>query len=123
MNISYNGNYIFNVDMIEFVRDNKSSGFDGIVLHKGNKQILVNLKYYIETYIKNYMQRKNLQDISSDELEDKINKMIFMFMIRFDDIIERILYDNDNTVLLLNVEISEYLSENIEKYFGENNGK
>lgn len=123
MNISYNGNYIFNVDMIEFVREDMRTGFDGIVLHKGNKQVQVNLKHHIEKYVKNFIKTKKIKAVSDDEFKEKINNMIYMFMIGFDDIIEGILYNNDNKVLCLDNEIFEYVSENIQKYFGGENAE
>lgn len=123
MNISYNGNYIFNVDMIEVSRENKIEGFDGYIIHKGNHQICVNLKHHIEKYVKNLIKIKKIQDVSSERLKEIIDDLIYMFIITMDEKIESILYDNSNEILFLNYEMSEYVSNNIEKYLGGKNGK
>lgn len=126
MNIYYNGNYIFNVDMIERVNDDVyqlSTGFNGIVIHKGNKQVSVNLKYHMETALDYYIERKKIQDITKDFYNKTIDDLIFKFFLVFGEHIEYVCENNKNEVLSLGYYITEYFLNNIDKYFGGKNAE
>lgn len=123
MNIYYNGNYIFNVDMIETVNNDRLTGFNGIILHKGHKQVAVNLKYHMETAFKYYVERKEIQDITDEFFNKTIDDLIFKCLLVFGEHIESMCEYNENKMFLLDYFISEYFLNNIDKYFGGKNEK